>query len=106
TLPAATAGTGRFAILSNRRLYGQDINTAYAAGETGIAYRVEPEQEYQVRTVAAAYTKGQELTIGAGGSFAAAVATNVVVAVCDVAKTTTVPDPFLDVVMVSRYTKA
>ena len=106
TLAAATSGTGRFGILSNRRMYGQDINTAYAAGETGIVYRVEPEQEYQVRTAAAAYTKGQELTIGAGGSFVAAAATNLVVAVCDVAKTTTAQDPFLDVVMISRYTKA
>ena len=106
TLAAATSGTGRFGILSNRRMYGQDINTAYAAGETGIVYRVEPEQEYQVRTAAAAYTKGQELTIGAGGSFVAAASTKLVVAVCDVAKTTTAQDPFLDVVMVSRYTKA
>lgn len=106
TLVAATSGTGRFGILSNRRMYGKDINTAYAAGETGIAYRVEPEQEYQVRTAAAAYTKGQELTIGAGGSFVAAASTNLVVAVCYVAKTTTVQDPFLDVVMISRYTKA
>lgn len=102
----AADGLGRFGILSNRRMLGQDIDTAYAADETGIVYRVEPEQEYQVRTSAAAYTAGQELTVTTAGVFKAAASGEAVVAVCDGAKTTTSGSPFLDIVIVSRYIKA
>ncbi|MFQ9622101.1 MAG: hypothetical protein ACLR17_07535 [Enterobacteriaceae bacterium] len=64
-LAVATDTTGRWLILGNRRFIGQAITTAYAANETGVAYRVEGEQEYNVRLAAAAYSVGQELTVGA-----------------------------------------
>jgi hypothetical protein len=52
-LTAAADTTGRWFILGNRRI-GQAITTAYAANETGVGYRVEGEQEYNVRLAAAA----------------------------------------------------
>lgn len=107
-LAASADTTGRWFILSNRRFYGQDINTAYAANETGVAYRVEGEQEYYVRLAAAAYTVGQELTIGAGGVFKAAASGNVVVATFDEkAGRTLAAEGFADVVILSTpYAKA
>lgn len=106
TYVAATVGTGRNFILGNRRAYGQDINTAYSIGETGEVYRLEPEQEYTARLAAAAYTKGQELTIGAGGVWQAAVATNVVLAFFDEADRTLSAVGPADIVIANAYVKA
>ncbi|MGA9606523.1 MAG: hypothetical protein WBR21_05825 [Rouxiella badensis] len=98
--------TGRLLILSNRRFLGQDINTAYAAGETGVQYRVEVDQEYYVQLAAAAYTIGQELTVGAGGVLKAATAGDIVVATFDEkAARTLTAQGFADVVIVNSYTK-
>lgn len=102
----ATDPTGRLLILSNRRFLGQDINTAYAVGETGVQYRVEVDQEYYVQLAAAAYTIGQELTVGAGGVFKAAAAGDIVVATFDEkAARTLSAQGFADVVIVNSYTK-
>ncbi len=92
----------------NRRFIGQAITTAYAANETGVAYRVEGEQEYNVRLAAAAYTVGQELTIGTGGVFKAAATGNQVVATFDEkAGRTLAAEGFADVVILSTpYAKA
>lgn len=54
-------------ILSNRRFYGQDVATAYASGDTGVAYRPRPGEIYQVRLAGATYAKGAPLTVGASG---------------------------------------
>lgn len=54
-------------ILSNRRFYDQDVTTAYASGDTGVAYRPRPGEVYQVRVAAATYAVGATLTIGASG---------------------------------------
>lgn len=107
-LAVATDATGRWFILGNRRFLGQDINTAYTADETGVAYRVEGEQEYYVRLTAAAYTVGQELTIGAGGVFKAAASGEQVVAVFDEkAARTLTAEGFADVAILSTpYAKA
>lgn len=105
-LVAATAGTGRNLLLGNRRFYGQDILTAYADEETAVAYRLEPEQEYYAQLAAAAYTRGQELTIGAGGVLAAAASTNVVVAYFDEADRTLSAQGFADIVIANSYVKA
>jgi hypothetical protein len=107
-LAAATGTTGRWLILGNRRFSGQTIDTAYAANETGVAYRAEGEQEYNVRLAAAAYTVGQEITIGAGGVFKAAATGNQVVAVFDEnAGRTLAAEGFGDVVLLSfPYAKA
>ncbi len=102
----ATDPTGRLLILSNRRFLGQDINTAYAAGETGVQYRVEVDQEYYVQLAAAAYTIGQELTVGAGGVLKAAAAGDIVVATFDEKTARTLSaQGFADVVIVNSYTK-
>ncbi|MEP8692966.1 hypothetical protein [Enterobacter roggenkampii] len=94
--------------IRNRRFTGQAITTAYAANETGVAYRVEGEQEYNVRLAAAAYTVGQELTIGTGGVFKAAATGNQVVATFDEkAGRTLAAEGFADVVILSTpYAKA
>ncbi|WP_242462173.1 hypothetical protein [Erwinia rhapontici] len=102
----AADAAGRLLILGNRRFIGQDINTAYAANETGVQYRVEVDQEYNVRLAAAAYTVGQELTVGAGGIFKAAVAGDIVVATFDEkAGRTLAAAGFADVVIVNSYAK-
>lgn len=102
----ATDPTGRLLILGNRRFIGQDINTAYAAGETGVQYRVEVDQEYYVQLAAAAYTIGQDLTVGAGGVLKAAAAGDIVVATFDEkAARTLSAQGFADVVIVNSYTK-
>ena len=106
TYVAATVGTGRNLLLGNRRQYGQDINTAYAVGETGEVYRMEPEQEYTARLAAAAYTKGQELTIGAGGVWVAAVSTSIVLAFFDEADRTLAAVGPADIVIANAYVKA
>ncbi len=54
-------------ILSNRAFSGQDVATAYASGDTGVAYRPRPGEIYQVRLAGATYAKGDTLTVGASG---------------------------------------
>jgi hypothetical protein len=104
---AATDATGRNFILGNRRFIGQAIDTAYAVGDTAVLYRVEVDQEYNVQLVAGAYTIGQELTIGTGGVFRAAVAGNVVYAAFDEkAGRTLATQGFGDIVIVNAYVKA
>lgn len=54
-------------ILSNRRFYDQGVATAYASGDTAVAYRPRPGEIYQVRLAGATYAKGDTLTVGASG---------------------------------------
>ena len=61
-------------LLGNRRFMGQDLATAYASGDTGVAYRPQPGEIYQVRLAAATYAKGDPLTVGASGYLEAAAA--------------------------------
>lgn len=103
----ATHAEGRIFILGNRRFYGQTIDTAYAANETAVLYRAEPGQEYYVQLAAAAYTIGQELTVGAAGVFKAAAAGDVVIAFFDEkANRTLSAQGFGDVVIANAYVKA
>ncbi len=105
----ATAPAGRVGILAHRDFYNQDATTAYISGETGIAYRVEPELEFQVAVAAGTYTFGQELTIAASGRLAAAASTNVVVAFFDDASKAGVAQSagaLCDIVIANSYTKA
>ena len=67
-------------ILANVDFAGQDVATAYAADDTGVAYRPRPGEIYQVRLAAATYAKGDALTIGASGYLTAAAAGERVVA--------------------------
>lgn len=108
-LAQATAPTGRLGILANRDFYSQDNVTAYASGDTGIAYRVEPDLEFQVAVAAGTYTFGQELTVGASGRLTAAASGNVVVAFFDDASKAGVAQSagaLCDVVIANYYTKA
>lgn len=103
----ATDAKGRIFILGNRRFYGQTIDTAYAANETAVLYRAEPDQEYYVQLAAAAYTIGQELTVGADGVFKAAAGGDVVIAFFDEkANRTLSAQGFGDVVIANAYVKA
>lgn len=67
-------------ILGNQDFKDQDIATAYASGDTGVAYHLEPGQIYQARLAAATYAKDAPLTIGAAGRLTAATAATPVVA--------------------------
>jgi hypothetical protein len=85
-LTQVTAPGPMVRLLSNRDSYdvGQLTATdpmllAYASGDTGMAYVLEPGQEYQGAVAAATYTYGQELTISTAGRLAAASSGNIVV---------------------------
>lgn len=86
TLTQATAPTGLLRLLANRDFYSEGhftttdpLLTAYASGDTGVAYVLEVGQEYQAAAAAATYSFAQELTVGASGRLVAAVSTNIVV---------------------------
>lgn len=101
----ATSGTGRLLLLSNPRFLERDIDTAYAADETGIQYRIEPEQEYYARAAIGNYADQAELTVNGSGVLAAATSGDAVVAFVDGAVNLTAAG-FMDVVIASRYIKA
>lgn len=79
TLTQATTAAQRVVLLANREFGGQSIDTAYASGDTAVAYELVPTEPYVARFAAATYTYGQELTVGASGRLAAAASTNVVI---------------------------
>jgi hypothetical protein len=51
---------------------GNPLTTAYASGDTGVAYKLEVGQTYQAACAAATYAWGTELTVAAAGRVAAA----------------------------------
>lgn len=87
TLTQATAFAANLRLLGNRDFYSEGhfnatdpLLTAYASGDTGVAYVLEVGQIYQGAVAAATYTFGQELTVGAAGRLAAAASGDRVVA--------------------------
>jgi hypothetical protein len=101
----ATPATGkRLFILDNLGFLGGDIDTAIASGSTAQAYRLEPEQEFQVEMVNATYTFGQKLSVGASGRLAAATTGDLVVAYFDQAGAALAAGVLADVVIASPYT--
>jgi len=54
-------------VLSNAEFAGQDVATAYVAGNTAVAYRPRPGEIYQVRLAGATYAYNDPLTVGASG---------------------------------------
>tara|TARA_R110002126_G_scaffold159706_2_gene307125 strand:- start:296 stop:736 length:441 start_codon:yes stop_codon:yes gene_type:complete len=105
TAVAATPATGaRLFILDNLGFLGGDIDTAIASGDTAQAYRIQPEQEYQVEMAAATYTYGQKLSVGAGGRLEAAATGDLVVAYLDQAGATLSAGDLADVVIAAPYT--
>ncbi len=83
TVATASNNEDEILILSNRRFLDQDVATAYASGDTGIAYRPRPNEIYQVRLAGATYAKGAPLAVGASGYLEAAATGDVVVAFFD-----------------------
>lgn len=79
-LVAATAAEQDFHVLGNMRFAGQDVETAYAVDDTGVAYETRRNDVFQCRLAAATYAVGDELTINATGQLVAAAATELVVA--------------------------
>lgn len=65
-------------VLSNLELKDQVLADAYTSGDTGIAYRPEVGQVYQVRLAAATYALGDKLAVGANGRLEAAASGDVV----------------------------
>lgn len=106
TFAQATAAGGRLFVLERRDFYTQTNLDAYVSGETGMAYRLEPEQEYQTVMAAGTYTFGQELTVGASGRLVAAATTDIVVAFFDQAGATLIAGDLADVVIANSYVKA
>ncbi len=85
-LTQATAFAAGLRLLSDRDFYStgaldanDPLKVAYASGDTGVAYVLEPGQTYQGAAAAATYTYMQELAVGAAGRLTAAVTGNVVV---------------------------
>lgn len=114
TLIQAAAFGPKVRLLAHRDFYAapnswfnanDPLKTAYAANETGVAYVLEPGQQYQAAMAAGNYTYGQALTIGAAGRLTAAAAGNVVVAYADKAANVAAGD-LLDVEIANHYAVA
>lgn len=111
---ATTPSAVRLALLADRDFFNFDqlnandpLKTAYASGDAGIAYELEPGQRYMWAMAAATYTNGAELTVGAAGRLVAAVATNIVVAYFDGPTGSVLAAGDLgDVCIANYYTKA
>lgn len=78
----------------------------YQAGETGVAYILEPGQQYQAAVAAGNYTFGQALTIGAAGRLTAAAAGNLVVAFASAAVTGAAAGDLVDIEIANFHTMA
>jgi hypothetical protein len=111
---AATAYGPMLRILSNRDFYGDPAGqytttnpllTAYASGDTGVAYVMEPGQTYQIAAAAATYTFGQEMVVAAAGRVAGAASAGVVVGFCKTAGAASAGD-LIDVEICMPYVKA
>lgn len=112
TLTQATAFAANLRLLGNRDFYSEGaftatdpLLTAYASGDTGVAYVLEPGQQYQAAVAAATYTWGQELTVAASGRLAAASSGNVVVAYSRSAGAKSAGD-LIDIEIANHYAKA
>lgn len=99
-----TAIAKRPLLLSNREFYEQDVATAYASGDSGVAYELEPGMVFQARVAAATYAKGAPLTIGASGYLTAATAGTVVVAFFDDTPGAKSAGDLVDVIIANSYT--
>lgn len=108
----ATAFAANLRLLGNRDFYSEGqfnatdpLLTAYASGDTGIAYVLEVGQSYQGAVAAATYSFGQELTVGAAGRLVAAASGDRVVAFSRGAGAKLAGD-LMDFEVANIYTKA
>lgn len=113
TLTQAASAKGLVRILSNRDFYASfgsafsaesPLKQPYKAGETGVAYILEPGQQYQAAVAAGSYTFGQPQTIDAAGRLTAAVAGNEVVAVASVAVNGAAAGDLVDIEIANFHT--
>lgn len=112
TLTQATAFAANLRLLANRDFYSDGaltatdpLLTAYASGDNGVAFVLEPGQTYHGAVAAATYTFGQELTVGAAGRLAAASTGNTVVGFAREAGAKSAGD-LIDFEVANYYTKA
>lgn len=105
TVATAADNENALLVLSNARFLGQDVATAYASGDTGVAYTPRPNEKYQIRMAAATYTIGQNLSVGASGYLVAATTGDVVVARSGVAATLSAGD-LADVTIANSFVLA
>ncbi|WP_272970160.1 hypothetical protein [Comamonas terrigena] len=114
TLTQAAAFGHKQRLLAHRDFYSSfgsafdashPLKQPYQAGETGVAYVLEPGQQYQAAMAAGNYTHGQPLTIDASGRLTAAAAGNVVVAFADKAANVAAGD-LLDIEIANFYAMA
>jgi hypothetical protein len=112
TLTQATAFAAFLRLLANRDYYstGQfdandPLKVAYASGDSGVAYKLEPGQTYQAAVAAATYAWGTELTVGAAGRVLAATAGQVVVAFSRAVGAKSAGD-LIDIEIANHYAKA
>ena len=99
-----TALAKRPMLLMNMEFKDQDVATAYADEDTGIALELEPGMVVQARVAAATYAKGDPLTVAAAGRFAAATAATVVVAFFDDTPGAKSAGDLVDVIIANSYT--
>src|SRR5690606_15521280 len=105
-LSVVAAATSNMLQFSIREFYSQDITTAYASGDTGVAYRLMPGMEVYARFDADDYDFGDPLTVSSNGRLALATSDDVVVAYFDQADATLGNGAFADIVIANSYTVA
>jgi len=110
-LTQATAFAPNLLLLADRDYYSlgaldsnDPLKVAYASGDTGLAYELNPNDRFQAAVAAATYTFGQELTVGAAGRLTAAVTGNVVVGFARTAGAKSAGD-LIDFTVANFYTK-
>lgn len=101
-----TAVAKRPLILGNADYAGQDVATAYASGDTGVAYTLVPGMKFSVAMAAATYAANAPLTIGASGRLTAATAGSVVVAWFNDTPGAYTAGQLADVIIANSYTAA
>ncbi len=115
SLSQAVAPGAMMRLLAHRDFYASSMSAfnglsplmqPYQAGETGVAYVLEPSQQYQAAVAAGNYTFGQPLTVGAAGRLTAAAAGNLVVAFASAAVTGAAAGDLLDIEIANFHTMA
>lgn len=114
-LSQTTSAYGLVRLLTNRDFYSSwnaafdassPLKQPYQAGESAVAYILEPSQQYQAAVAAGNYTFGQPLTVGAAGRLTAAAAGNLVVAFASAAVTGAAAGDLLDIEIANFYNMA
>lgn len=105
-LTQAANAQGRLLLLTNRDYYTQGATDAFVSGETGAAYRLNKELEFQAVAAVGNYADGAELTVNASGQVAAAASTDIVIGFVDGAVNVTGSPALIDIVISDRYVKA